>query len=258
MTACYATLTFIFGLLIGSFLNVCIYRIPLGQSVMTIPSHCCSCGKKIKWYDLMPLISYIILRGKCRFCKERISIRYPLVEILNAVIYILIYQTFGLSIQMAGFAILASALVVIAFIDYDLKIIPDIIIVFLIVVGIIYSILARDITHFDRIIGFFSASLPLYIIMIVSKGGMGGGDIKLMAAAGIYLGWKLTLLALFLGSVIGSVAAVILLLLKRKTRRDEIPFGPALAAGIILSALYGNQMLSWYLGILMYRDIPLH
>lgn len=250
MSIYFAVLVFILGLLIGSFLNVCIFRIPLRQSVVTTPSHCGSCGKRIRSYDLIPVLSYLLLGGKCRFCGEKISLRYPMVELLNAGIYLLIYQACGLSIQFIGFALLASALIVIAFIDYDHKIIPDGIVLLLVGAGIIYSVFAQDITWLDRLIGFFVASLPLYLLLLLSRGGVGGGDIKLMAAVGIYLGWKLTLLSLFMGAVLGSIVAVILLILKRKTRKDEIPFGPALAVGIMAAALYGNRLLDWYLGLL--------
>lgn len=250
MSIYFAVLVFILGLLVGSFLNVCIFRIPLRQSVVTTPSHCGACGKRIRSHDLIPVLSYLLLGGKCRFCGEKISLRYPMVELLNAAAYLLIYQACGLSIQFMGFSLLASSLIVIAFIDYDHKIIPDGVVLLLIGAGVIYSVFARDITWLDRLIGFFAASLPLYLILLLSKGGVGGGDIKLMAAVGIYLGWKLTLLSLLIGAVLGSIVAVILLIMKRKTRKDEIPFGPALAVGIMAAALYGNRLLDWYLGLL--------
>ncbi|NLY44100.1 MAG: prepilin peptidase [Clostridiaceae bacterium] len=237
----------ILGLLIGSFLNVCIHRIPLNQTVVTEPSHCPVCGRRIKWYDLIPVVSYILLQGKCRFCKNKISIRYPLVELLNAAAYLLIYNTYGLSVQLLGMAFLVSALIVISFIDFAHSIIPDRIIVVLLIAGIIYSFFNNSITILEAVIGFFAASVPLLIIAVLSGGNMGGGDIKLMAVSGLFLGWKLILLSLILGSCIGSVIGIILIVLKKIKLKQRIPYGPFLSAGIFISIIYGQDFLRWYL-----------
>ncbi|WP_198543744.1 prepilin peptidase [Petroclostridium xylanilyticum] len=240
-------LIFILGFLIGSFLNVCIHRIPLGQTVVTTPSHCPECNKRIRWYDLIPVISYILLRGKCRFCKQKISIRYPLVELLNGAVCLWIYSIYGMSVQFAGLAFLASALIVIAFIDYAHRIIPNRIVIVMLAAGIVYVYFNPYITYGDAILGFFAASLPLLILAVLSNGGMGGGDIKLMAAAGVFLGWKLILLSLVFASIIGSFIGIILILLKIIKREDPIPFGPFLSAGIFISILYGQKIIEWYL-----------
>jgi leader peptidase (prepilin peptidase)/N-methyltransferase len=240
-------LIFILGFLIGSFLNVCIHRIPLGQTVVTTPSHCPECNKRIRWYDLIPVISYILLRGKCRFCKQKISIRYPLVELLNGAVCLWIYSIYGMSVQLAGLAFLASALIVIAFIDYAHRIIPNRIVIVMLAAGIVYVYFNPYITYRDAILGFFAASLPLLILAVLSNGGMGGGDIKLMAAAGVFLGWKLILLSLVFASIIGSFIGIILILLKIIKREDPIPFGPFLSAGIFISMLYGQKIIEWYL-----------
>lgn len=249
MTTFHLITVLLLGLLIGSFLNVCIYRIPLGRSVVTPPSHCENCGKRIPWHDRIPALSYIFLGGRCRSCKAKISLQYPLVELLNAFLYMLLFWRWGGSVQFAGFALLFSALIVAAFIDYHHSIIPNGINILLLSVGIVYSIFAKDLSYGERFAGFFSVSLILLVLLFLSKGGIGGGDVKLMAVAGIYLGWKLTLLSFFLGSILGSIAAVVLLIGKRKSRKDVIPFGPALAVGIVIAALYGNQWLDWYLGV---------
>ncbi|WHH59664.1 A24 family peptidase [Petroclostridium sp. X23] len=239
----------IFGLVIGSFLNVCIYRIPLKQTIVTDPSHCVACGKRIKWYDLIPVISYIILGGKCRVCKQKISMKYPLVELFNGAVYLWIYSFYGLSVQFYAFGFLASCLIVISFIDFEHQIIPNGIIIFMMIFGIIFPYFNKSLGYSDAVIGFFAASIPLLIIAILSRGGMGGGDIKLMAVAGLFLGWKLILLALILGCIVGSVIGLALILLKKIQRRDKIPFGPFLATGIFIAMLYGNQILQWYIGM---------
>ncbi|MDK2800101.1 MAG: leader peptidase (prepilin peptidase) / N-methyltransferase [Clostridiales bacterium] len=241
-------LLFSLGLLIGSFLNVCIYRIPKNQTVVTTPSHCPKCNYRIKWYDLIPVFSYLFLGGKCRFCKEKVSIQYPSVELLNGSIYVWLYFIYSLSVQFFGMAFLASTLIVISFIDFKYSIIPNRIILVLLIGGIIYNILDKELTYVDSIAGFFAASFPLLVIAVLSKGGMGGGDVKLMAVAGIFLGWQLILLALFLASMIGSVVGIALIVLKIKKRKDLIPFGPFLAAGIFIVMLYGHEIIKWYLG----------
>jgi leader peptidase (prepilin peptidase)/N-methyltransferase len=241
-------LLFSLGLLIGSFLNVCIYRIPKNQTVVTTPSHCPKCNYRIKWYDLIPVFGYLFLGGKCRFCKEKVSIQYPSVELLNGSIYVWLYFIYSLSVQFFGMAFLASTLIVISFIDFKYSIIPNRIILVLLIGGIIYNILDKELTYVDSIAGFFAASFPLLVIAVLSKGGMGGGDVKLMAVAGIFLGWQLILLALFLASMIGSVVGIALIVLKIKKRKDLIPFGPFLAAGIFIVMLYGHEIIKWYLG----------
>lgn len=237
----------ILGLLIGSFLNVCIHRIPLNRTVVTEPSHCPMCGNRIKWYDLIPVISYILLLGKCRFCKNKISIYYPLVELLNAAAYLLIYSRYGLSIQLLGMTFLTSALIVASFIDLEHGIIPDCIIVILLVAGVAYSFFHTSITWTEAVMGFFAASVPLLIIAILSGGNMGGGDIKLMAVSGLFMGWKMILLSLILGSIIGSVIGIILIIFKVIKLKQRIPFGPFLSAGIFTSIIYGHDLLRWYL-----------
>ncbi|MGE4282259.1 MAG: A24 family peptidase [Clostridia bacterium] len=234
----------ILGLVIGSFLNVCIYRIPLKQSIVTTPSHCTACGKRIKWYDLIPVLSYLLLGRKCRFCKQKISIRYMQVELLNAAAYLWVYSIYGLSVQFFALSFLSSCLVVISFIDFEIQIIPNGIILLMLVIGLMMPHFNRNITYMDAVLGFFAASVPLLLTAILSKGGMGGGDIKLMAVAGLFLGWNQILLALVIGAVIGSVIGIALILLKRIQRRDMIPFGPFLAAGIFIAMLYGQQILA--------------
>ena len=240
---------FILGLLIGSFLNVCIYRIPKGKTVVTEHSHCMRCGKRIRWFDLVPVISYLLLQGKCRMCKCKISVRYPVIEVLNALVYVMLYRVYDIGILFLGLGFLASTLIVVSFIDVDHKYIPNRIVMLLLGVGVLYNILNKEMTVFDSIVGFFSASVPLLILAMASKGGMGGGDIKLMAVVGIFLGWQFTVLALIIAACSGSVVGIGLMLFKKVNRKEPICFGPFLSVGIGIVMIYGQEILAWYRGV---------
>ncbi len=236
----------IYGLIIGSFINVCIYRIPKGEEVVFTPSHCFSCGYRLKWYDLIPVFSYAFLQGKCRNCGESISIQYPLVELANSAMYVWIYLIFGSSIETVLYMFLASALLTISVIDFKHMIIPDSIVVFIGILAIINLIFNIKLWLYF-VVGFFVVSVILLVIAIITKGGMGGGDIKMMAVAGLLIGWDKILLALMLGAILGSVVGVTLIALKIIERKQFIPFGPFLAAGVFASALYGEEIIGWYL-----------
>ncbi len=179
--------------------------------------------------------------------KQKISIKYILVEVFNGLAYVLLYSVYGLSIQFIGMAFLASTLIVISFIDYEHKLIPNNILIVLFIAGVIYNILNRDLTIMDSGIGFFAASVPLFLLAIFTKGGMGGGDIKLMAVIGLFLGWKLVWLSLIFGACISSVIGIILLLFRVIKRKDPIPFGPFLAIGSFISMVYGTKIIQWYM-----------
>jgi leader peptidase (prepilin peptidase)/N-methyltransferase len=235
------------GLCIGSFLNVCIYRIPAGESIVAGRSHCTACGKAIKPYDLIPVISYVFLAGRCRNCGARISPRYPLIELLNTVLYLTLFYFYKFSPAFFIYAALASTLIVAAFIDIDKGMIPDRIHVFLLVIGVLACLFSPDIVWYERIIGLFAASAPLFIAMLLSKGGMGFGDVKLAAAAGLIIGYKLALLSLLAACIIGSVYGIIYAVIKGKSLKTAIPFGPFLAIAFYLSLLFGNTMISAYL-----------
>ena len=241
-------LLFIYGLIIGSFLNVCILRLPEGESIITDRSHCTKCGQSIKWYDLIPVVSYLILGGKCRHCKDKISIQYPSVELLNGVAYLWIYSVYGISLHTVLYCLLVSALITISLIDIKYYIIPDQVNIVILILGLINLIVDYN-NWLLYVIGFFAVSSILYIIAILTKGQMGGGDIKLMAVCGLLLGWQNILLALMIGSIVGSVIGVILLVTKKSGRK--VPFGPYLAIGVIIAGLYGNQIIEWYLGLFL-------
>lgn len=241
----YAVL-FLFGIVIGSFLNVCILRIPLKESVAKERSHCMSCGYQLAWYDMIPLFSYLFLGGKCRKCKSHISLQYPLVEALNGVLYVLIFLVNGWSIDSVIYCLLASALIVLSVIDFRTYEIPFGINLFILALGLIHLIFHLG-DWVDYGIGLLAVSGFLWILYQISKGAaIGGGDVKLMGAAGLLIGWKLSILAFLLGCIIGSVIHVIRM--KVSGAEHRLAMGPYLAAGIMIAVLWGNQFLNWYLG----------
>lgn len=241
------TLIFLIGISIGSFLNVCIYRIPKKEDIVFERSHCMSCGNVLKWYELIPLFSYIVQGGKCRNCKTKLSVQYPLIELLNGLIYVWIFMVKGLCPESILFCMCASVLIVISVIDWRTFEIPFGCNIIIGILGIVRVVL--DLAHwYDYVIGFFVVSGLFLIIYWITKGrGIGGGDIKLMAAAGLLLGWQNILLSLMIGSIAGSVIHLALMKIQGKDR--VLAFGPYLAFGIFISMLYGNDIITWYLGM---------
>lgn len=239
---------FIFGITIGSFLNVCIYRIPLGESIVTAPSHCMTCGRKLKWYDMVPVFSWLVLGGKCRNCKSKISVQYPIIEGVNGILYVVICAVNGLEWSSVIYCFMASALLVLSIIDWRTYEIPFGINVFLFVLGVAMTILDRG-NLAEHLIGMICVSGLLGILyLLTGVRAIGGGDIKLMFACGLILGWKLILLAFFLGCIIGSVVHIIRMSVKKAGRM--LAMGPYLSAGILLAALWGNAWINWYLSLL--------
>ncbi len=247
-------LIFVLGLIVGSFSNVCIYRIPRNESLIYPASHCPKCRTKISPIDNIPLLSYILLKGKCRNCGSKISIQYPVVEFLTGLIYLIIYLIYGLSIQSLVYIILSSALIIIAFIDLHEQIVPDVISLPGIVVGFILSFIVPYISFINSALGALVGGGIILIIawvgsIIFKKEAMGGGDVKLAAMIGAFLGWRYTIISLFLGFFLGALTGIILIMTKIKKREDAIPFGPFIALGSIITLLWGEKILSWYIGI---------
>ena len=241
---------FLYGIVIGSFLNVCIYRIPLGESIAKERSHCMTCGYQLRWYDLVPLFSWLALRGKCRKCKTPISAQYPIIEAVNGVLYILIFAVNGMNMVSVLYCLMASALLALSVIDFRTYEIPFGFNVFIAVLGLIRIGLTLD-NWLDFVIGFFAVSVVLEIILLVSGGrAIGGGDVKLMAAAGLLLGWKLIILAFFIGCILGSVIHIIRM--KVSQAEHVLAMGPYLSAGVLIAALWGNQFIDWYFGFLAF------
>ena len=239
---------FIFGITIGSFLNVCIYRIPLHESIVTAPSHCMTCGSKLHWYDMVPVFSWLILGGKCRSCKVKISAQYPIIEALNGVLYVLVCAVNGLNIMSLVYCLMTSAFVVLSVIDWRTYEIPVSINYFLGILGIA-SIMIEPKNLVGHLIGAVCVSGVLLIIYLISGGrAIGGGDIKLMAACGLIVGWQLIILAFFLGCIIGSVIHLIRIRVSKVGHM--LAMGPYLSAGIFIAALWGNSWIQWYMGLL--------
>jgi leader peptidase (prepilin peptidase) / N-methyltransferase len=242
---------FVFGLIIGSFCNVVIYRLPHGQSIISPGSHCRSCGTPIRPWDNIPVLSYPLLRGRCRVCKESISLRYPCVELASGALYVLLWYKYEFNILLfVVYALLTSALLVVALIDLDHKIIPNTITLPGMLIGLGLSPWALPITPLASLIGLVAGGLFFYIVALVSRGGMGGGDIKLIAMIGAFLGWQGTFFTILMGALLGSVVGVGLMLLGKKGRKDKVPFGPFLSFGAILFTLVGHDLIRWYIGLM--------
>jgi len=243
---------FILGIVIGSFLNVCIYRIPREESIAYPPSHCTNCNNVIKWYDLIPVISYIFLKGKCRFCKEKVSIRYPIIELITGVIFMTLYIEYGISFNFGKYALFSCFLIVIGMIDFDttdvyLKTtLPGII------CGVIFMILGWSLSYglTTYIYGVVLGG-GLISLIIVLTGGMGWGDAEICVLCGLFLGLKLTVVMLFLSFVLGGLIGLILIITKKKSRKDYIPFGPYIAIASIMVMYFGERIANWYLSTLI-------
>jgi len=239
---------FLLGLVIGSFLNVVIARLPVGRSVVHPPSACPACSSSIRWHDNVPVFSWLWLRARCRNCQARISWRYPAVELLTAVLFLLAARRFGPSLDLATALLLLAALVAITGIDLDHQMIPDVITLPGIAVGAGLAVSLHPAAWLDTLFGILVGGGLFLAIILASGGGMGGGDMKLGAMMGAFLGWKLVLLAILLGVFAGGAVAIGLLVTGTKGRKDPVPFGPFLALGAVVSLLWGNTLLDWYLG----------
>jgi len=242
------------GALIGSFLNVCIYRLPRGESIAWPGSHCPSCGKAIEFYDNIPVLSYFWLTGRCRACRDPISIRYPLVEAVNAAGYLTILWTFGPTWTTVLYAILFSALLVVTGTDLTHKIIPNVVTLPGIAIGLIGGATVLPVGLINALLGVAVGGGILWVLAWASpylfgKEGMGGGDIKLLAMIGAFLGWKPALLTIMIGSLTGSVIGISLIALRFMKRDEYIPFGPFLVLGALLSMFFAQPLLNWYQGL---------
>jgi len=242
---------FILGLLIGSFLNVCIHRLPAKESIVFPRSYCPSCKNQIPAYDNIPIISFMLLLGRCRSCKNPISWRYPAVELLNGIGYSFILHCFGPTPETLIYAIFFSALAVITFIDLDHQIIPDVITLPGIPISFLAAATVLSTGWMDSLQGLLLGGGLFYMIawlslLLLKKEGMGGGDIKLVAMIGALLGWQKVLLAIFAASVSGSVIGILLIATRLRGRSDPIPFGPFLVIGGLISLFFGNNILDWY------------
>ncbi len=235
----------ILGLVVGSFLNVCIYRIPRNKSIVYPPSFCPSCGRRIKWYDNIPVVSYILLKGRCRFCGSKISLLYPVVELLTAVYTVLVYLKFGITILCVFYLIFGYMLIVGSFIDLFHYIIPDRISLGLAVLGIIFGLIGHRLLH--SIFGFAFGFVLLYVVAVFGKAifkkeAMGGGDIKLLGGIGSFIGIKGVLFTLFVASFLGSFVGIVLIASGKANLSNRIPFGPYLSLAAIVFVFVGREV----------------
>ncbi|MDO4944863.1 MAG: prepilin peptidase [Ruminococcus sp.] len=242
---------FLFGACIGSFLNVCIYRLPTGESLIKRNSHCMTCGEEIKHRDLIPIVSWCLLKGKCRNCGAKISPRYTVVELLNAVLYLLVFLHFDIAINplyASLVCLMFSALIVVFFMDWDTQLINTYVVIFIALLAIpeyFFCQRTTELTLKSQLIGAFIVSVPLLIIVIVThEKAMGMGDVYLMAAAGLFLGMQGILVAMLIALIVGSICGLIL---KRINGDSVFAFGPYLSIGIAVSAIWGKQIGEWYM-----------
>jgi len=247
-----SVVSIIFGALIGSFLNVCIIRLPRAESIITPGSHCPHCKKPIKFYDNIPLISYILLKGKCRHCNGPISIQYPLIEGITALGSLSLFMKFGPSLNFFIYFAFVAALIVITVIDLYHQIIPDVISLPGIGAGLLASLVLPQFTFFDSLIGALLGGGSLFLVAtlyqwLFKREGMGGGDVKLLAMIGAFLGWKAVILTILLGSLVGSITGIIIMVLKGKDFKYAIPFGPFLSLGAVIALFYEAEIINWYL-----------
>jgi leader peptidase (prepilin peptidase)/N-methyltransferase len=272
-------LVFIVGLLIGSFLNVCILRIPQGESIVLPPSHCPKCNAAIRPYDNIPVVSWLVLGGKCRKCKARISMLYPAVELLTGLLFLVCYLAFGLSIEALKWSVFAALLVVLTVTDFRERILPDKVNFSGLGMGLLLSFFTQPfdgtaawlsghlfafpppapaLSFADALLGAAGASGLLWLVAegyfrARGREGMGLGDVKMMLMAGAFLGLKRTLLTILAGSVLGSVLGIVFILARRKDSNYELPFGTFLGMAALLVVFFGTPLVNWYASQLMVR-----
>ena len=245
METYFGILSFFFGCLIGSFLNVCIYRLPKHESIVHGSSHCPSCLSKIKPYDLIPVLSYIFLGARCRSCGTKISMRYPFIELLTGISFLGVFSVFGFTAKSLVCFAFTAILIIIAMIDFDTMEIFDRFHFLILLLAILY--IAQDVNHIlDHMIGGLVISIPLFIVAYLTQG-VGGGDVKLMGVGGFFLGVIPVFVGTMIGIFIGGIYGVYLLLAEKKNGKSMIPFGPFLCIGMYIGLLFGNPIFNWYL-----------
>jgi len=249
------SLTLIYGLIVGSFLNVCIYRIPRKGSIIHPPSFCPQCGTGIHFYDNVPVLSYLYLLGRCRSCGAFISPIYPLVEIFTALLFVLYIKRFGFSLEFFSAAMLTCLCIILIGIDFRHKVLPNVLTLTGTLAGFIFSIFHDSISWTDSLAGILVGGgvlLAVYLLyrLFIGMEGMGMGDVKMMMMVGAFLGWKLALLTIILGSFLGSIAGIIIAIRKKTNLKIALPFGTFLGFAAIFSLIWGTSVVVWYMGML--------
>ena len=249
MDIVYAIFALIFGLIFGSFFNVVGLRVPKKESIVTPPSHCTSCQRRLTALDLIPVFSYIVLGGKCRGCGVKISPIYLLTELVTGVLFGFTVWQLGITIETVVALLFISLLMIIVVSDIAYMLIPDKILFFFLPFFVLGRILSPLDNWWDSLLGAVVGFGILLLIAVVSKGGMGGGDIKLFFLIGLVLGTANTLITLFLASVIGMIVGIIVLKVRGQGRKTPVPFGPSIAVAAIIVYFYGKDMLNWYMSL---------
>ena len=247
------TILSVLGLAVGSFLNVCIHRLPRGESLALPPSRCPACEYRLRWFDNIPVVSYALLAGRCRKCRSPISIRYPLIELATMALFVIHGEVFGWSALLVPRLLFACAMIVLFAIDLEHHLLPNVITLPSIAIGLISSaVLPPGIV--DALIGVVVGGGVLWLIgeayfRYSGHEGMGGGDVKMLAMIGAFLGWKLVLVTLVLSSVAGSLIGLFVILIKRGGMKYALPYGTFLALGALVASLAGDQIVNWYVSL---------
>ncbi|WKA56253.1 prepilin peptidase [Planococcus shixiaomingii] len=250
MTITYAVFFFIFGLVFGSFFNVVGLRVPKKESIAYPPSHCTNCNRQLTAIDLVPVLSFLFLKGKCRTCGSKIHWVYPLMEFITGALFTLSFLHFGFTPELVIAILFVSLLVIITVSDIAYMLIPDkVLLPFAALLLALRFIIPLD-TWWDSLLGAVVGFSLLFLIAVVSKGGMGGGDIKLFFAIGLVVGTMGTLMTLFFASIIGAVVGIIQLRITKQGRKTPIPFGPSIAVGALIVYFYGFGILDWYMSFM--------
>ncbi|KYO65838.1 prepilin peptidase [Thermovenabulum gondwanense] len=239
--------SFILGAIIGSFINVVVYRVPQKMSIVYPSSHCPFCKKRLEVFELIPVVSFLLQKGRCRNCGERIPIRYFFIELLTGILFTLLFFKFGYNLSFIKFALFVSVLLSLTFIDLEHYILPDEIIIFGLVCGIIFVFIEKN--FYTSLLGGLIGFTFMAVIFLLSRGGMGGGDVKLALLIGLFTGIRFILLSILTSFVVGAFIGIILIFIKRKNLKDPIPFGPFLSLGAIFSILFGEELLKYYFNL---------
>jgi leader peptidase (prepilin peptidase)/N-methyltransferase len=255
----FSIYAFVFGAIIGSFLNVLIWRLPRHENFITKRSHCPHCDAMIRWYDNIPMISYLILGGRCRHCKAPISAQYPLVEIATGLLFLVSFRLYGLSYHMALVDVIIAMLLVVTIVDFRHYIIPDMVTIPGIVIGLAFSLVNPLITPLESVIGLVAGGASLYLLAVLGdflfkKESLGGGDIKLAAMLGAWLGWQNIIIVFFGGALLGLMFAIIQIARSKEMRAKRlIPFGPFLSLAAVIALFWGEKLITFYIQDVLLR-----
>lgn len=250
MEALLYTYIFVLGIVLGSFYNVVGLRVPVKKSIVKPRSHCPNCGHELAWWELIPVFSYFFVKGRCHSCHVKISPIYPTFELATGILFLFATYKVGFTPELIVSVTLISLLVIVFVADYHYMLIPNKILLFFMPILFIERLFISEESYVSMFLGLTIGFLIPYFIAVISKGGMGGGDIKLFAVLGFVLGWKQLLLAFFLSTLYGAIIGGFLLATKKKSRKEPIPFGPFIVLGTLTVYFYGTQILDWYIGFI--------